>query len=261
MSLLLETRGLTVGIAGKTVCRALDLRIAAGQRWAVLGPNGSGKTTLLHTLTGLRAADHGEILIQNRPLAAWPSRELAQIVGTLLQSQDDPFSSTVIETVLIGRHPHLQRWQWESADDRRRAVAALAAVDLQGFDARTLTTLSGGERRRVSLAAVLCQEPLLFALDEPTNHLDLHHQVSVLNLFAQLARENSRALLMVLHDVTSAAHYCDHVLLVYGDGEVQAGPSGELLNEENLQRLYGHRLYRLSGPDGAAWLPAMTRQS
>lgn len=65
---------------------------------------------------------------------------------------------------------------------------------------------------------------------------------------------------MVLHDVTSAAHYCDHVLLVYGDGEVQAGPSGELLNEENLQRLYGHRLYRLHGPDGVVWLPAMTRQ-
>ncbi len=257
MSVLLETRGLSVSIAGKTVCRGLDLVIAAGQRWALLGPNGAGKTTLLHTLTGLRPAEGGAILIKGQPLATWKPKELARVLGTLLQNQDDPFPSTVLETVMIGRHPHLGRWQWEGEADYRQATAALAAVDLAGFETRLIGTLSGGERRRVALAAVLCQNPALFALDEPTNHLDLHHQTAVMALFAAQTRQAARALVMVLHDLTAAARYCDHVLLIYGNGATRAGAAAELLNEENLQGLYGHRLHRLRGPDGDAWVPAM----
>lgn len=257
MSALLETRGLAVSVAGKTVCRGLDLRIEPGERWAVLGPNGSGKTTLLHALTGLRPIDGGELLLQGRPLARWPARTRARSIGTLLQSQDDPFPSTVLDSVLIGRHPHLGRWQWEGDDDRRRAAAALAAVDLAGFEARLVATLSGGERRRAAIACVLCQDPALYALDEPTNHLDLHHQMRVLALFTRLARAEGRGVLMVLHDVSSAARYCDRALLVYGDGMTLAGACAEVLTEDNLQRLYGHRLHRLRGPDGELWVPAM----
>jgi len=257
LNVLLETRGLDVAIAGHTVCRNLNLRIAAGERWAVLGPNGSGKTTLLHTLAGLRAAEAGELWIKDRPLRDWPARALAREVGVLLQAQDDPFPSTVLDAVLIGRHPHLGRWQWESDDDRRRAAAALAAVDLQGCGTRLITTLSGGERRRAAIAAVLCQDPALFVLDEPTNHLDIHHQMRVLALFADLATQHDRGVLTVLHDVTSAERYCDHVILLYGGGAVEAGPVEGLLTEKKLARLYHHRLHRLDGPDGAVWVPAV----
>lgn len=259
MSFVLETRKLDVRIAGKRVCAGLDLHIAAGECWAVLGPNGSGKTTLLHTLTGLRAADGGTVLINGRPLKNWPARELARAVGTLFQTQDDPFPSTVLESVLIGRHPHLRRWEWESEDDRRRAAAALAEVDLAGFESRGVASLSGGERRRVMIAGVLCQDPALFALDEPTNHLDLHHQAKMLTLFDRLATRHAKSVLMVLHDVTGAARFCDHVLLVFGDGEVLAGRTMELLTEDTLTRLYGHPLHRVSGPDGELWVPAMRR--
>jgi len=257
MSTLLETRGLDVAIAGKPVCRKLTLRIETSERWAILGPNGSGKTTLLHTLAGLRSAEGGEIFVGDKSLSSWPARALARELGTLLQTHDDPFPGTVLDTVLIGRHPHLARWRWEGDDDRRRAAAALAAVDMAGFDSRLIATLSGGERRRVAIAAVLCQDPKLFVLDEPTNHLDLHHQVRVLTLFDRLARIDGRGVLMVLHDITSAARYCDHVVLLYGNGESEAGPAAELLTEKKLERLYGHRLHRLHGPDGDIWVPAM----
>ena len=256
MNGVMETRDLTVDIGGKSVCRGLNLRIAAGESWAVLGPNGSGKTTLLHTLTGLRPAVDGGIWIKERPLREWPTHALAREIGTLLQTQDDPFPSTVLETVLIGRHPHLQRWQWETDVDRQRAALSLAAVDLSGFESRLLSTLSGGERRRAAIATVLCQNPALFALDEPINHLDLHHQAKVLALFSRLAKSDARTLVMVLHDVTSAARYCDHALLLYGGGETAAGSITEMLTEENLERLYNHRLHRMQGPDGEVWVPA-----
>ena len=164
---LLTTKRLSVSIAGKWICRDLDMRIDEGQRWAVLGPNGSGKTTLLHTLAGLRMTQGGEIMLQDRSLNNWHPRDRARLIGTLLQHYDDPFPSTVLETALIGRHPYLERWQWEGHNDIQRARRALQMMDLQGFEARHIATLSGGERRRLAIATLLTQDPSLFLLDEP----------------------------------------------------------------------------------------------
>ena len=87
---------------------------------------------------------------------------MARIRGYLSQHQFDPFASTVMETVLVGRHPHLGRWDWESAADRRIAEAALTELDLDGFAEREVQTLSGGERQRLAVAQLLTQEPRLF---------------------------------------------------------------------------------------------------
>lgn len=258
MTELLSTKQLSVAIAGKWICRDLDLRIGAGQRWAVLGPNGSGKTTLLHTLAGLRPMQGGEIMLEGRSLSAWRPRERARLLGTLLQHYDDPFPSTVLETALIGRHPHLDRWRWESNDDQERARKALQMMDLTGFESRAVASLSGGERRRLSIATLLTQDPKLLLLDEPANHLDLYHQVHALQLLARLATQQERALVMVLHDVTSAVRYCDHALLLFGEGETLGGVTAEIVTEENLERLYGHPIRRLTGPDGEVWTPAFT---
>jgi len=255
---LLSTKHLAVAIVGKWICRDLDLHIIAGQRWAVLGPNGSGKTTLLHTLAGLRPAQGGDILLKDCKLGDLSPRERARFVGCLLQHNDDPFPNTVLETALIGRHPHLERWQWESNDDRQRVRDALRTVDLIGFEARFIATLSGGERRRLAIATLLTQDPRLLLLDEPTNHLDLYHQVQALQLLTRLVAEEERALVMALHDVTSAVRFCDHALLLFGTGETLCGAISEIITEENLTRLYGHPIRRLIGPDGEVWTPAFT---
>jgi iron complex transport system ATP-binding protein len=257
MTLLAATH-LSVAIAGKWICRDLNLRIAAGQRWAVLGLNGSGKTTLLHTLAGLRPAQNGDILLKDRKLGDWPPRERAQLIGCLLQQNDDPFPNTVLETALIGRHPHLERWQWESNDDQQRAHNALRTMDLNGFESRFIATLSGGERRRLAIATLLTQDPHLLLLDEPINHLDLYHQVQALQLLTHLAAKEERALIMTLHDITSAVRYCDHALLLFGAGEILSGAVSEVITEENLARLYGYPIRRLMGPDGEVWSPAFT---
>lgn len=252
---ILETRALSVSIGGKQVCRELNFALRPGERWAVLGLNGVGKTSLLHTLGGIRPGDGGEILLDGASLVTVPRRQLAQRIGMMLQDSDEAFPSSVMEAALIGRHPHLGAWEWEGARDEAIAHAALAAVGLAGFEARSTATLSGGERRRLALAALLVQDPQLLLLDEPVNHLDVHHQIAALDLLTKLARERSKTLVIVLHDVNLAARYSDKALLLLGDGETLQGATPELLTEANLHRLYRHPMRRVSASAGDFFFP------
>jgi iron complex transport system ATP-binding protein len=251
---LLSVHGLTVTIAGHRVCGGLELAVRPGECWAILGRNGAGKTTLLHTLAGLRAAAAGVIELDGRPLASLAARDVARLRGVLPQDDSDAFPATVLETVLVGRHPHLSRWQWEGADDIRIAREALVAADMGGTEGRDIRTLSGGERRRVALAALLAQQPRLFLLDEPSSHLDLSHQIGLLDRLVSKVRADGRALVMVVHDVNLALRYCDQALLLSG-GEAFAGPAPALLTTERLSALYGVPLRALAGPRGKVFAP------
>lgn len=242
MSAVLDCRGLAVTIAGQAVVHGLDLAVEPGQRLAILGRNGVGKTTLLHTLAGLRPPDAGALRLDGQGYAELGPRGAARRRGLLPQHQGDAFAASVLETVLVGRHPYLSRWDWESAADEGLAQAALAAVGLAGLGGRAIHTLSGGERQRVALATLLVQQPKLYLLDEPLAHLDLNHQVAVLELMSRRVRETGAALVMVLHDVNLAARYCDRALLLHGAGEYRLGEGGAVFEAGALSRLYGHPL-------------------
>jgi len=253
---MLEARDLSLTVAQRTLCARLNVRFEAGQNWVILGANGSGKTTLLHALAGLRAPDRGQVSLDGTDIRALPHRQRARRVGLLFQDFESAFPATVLETVLSGRYPHLERWQWESTEDYRLAEAVLAQVELAGFSDRPLATLSGGERRRVEIAALLAQEAPIQLLDEPTNHLDLHHQVRVLQQLAAHAQRPGCLNVFVLHDVNLALRFGTHAILLFDDGEHRHGPVAEILQRPNLERLY-HCSLREIRADGAHWyLPA-----
>ncbi len=228
---------LSVRAGTRELVRELTVAFSPGEVVAVLGRNGSGKTLTLHTLAGLREPAAGEVRLDGVPLAELRRRAVALRLGLLPQDLEDAFVATAMETVLIGRHPHLALWQWESAEDERLARAALAAVDMTDFGARRTDTLSGGEQRRVAVAALLAQQPSIYLLDEPTNHLDPHHQLVVLGLFHELAR-SGRTVITTLHDATLAARFADRVLLLHGDGRWTLGPVAEALTAASLSELY-----------------------
>jgi iron complex transport system ATP-binding protein len=250
MSPLLETRHLSVQIAAQNICNDLNICLQAGQCWAILGINGAGKTTLLHTLAGLRPPQSGEILVNQRPLAQYNRRKLAQFLGVLFQETQDPFPSTVLETTLIGRHPYTKTWQWETASDYQIAMNSLDQVGLRTLAQRQINTLSGGERQRLAVANLLTQSPRVFLLDEPTNHLDLHHQHHILNLFKRYTDDKQCTVVMILHDINLAATYCDHAMLLFADQEPLCGTCSDLLTENNLSALYHYPIQKIAGPGG-----------
>jgi iron complex transport system ATP-binding protein len=242
----LAARKVGVRAGARELVRGLNVEFAPGEAVAILGRNGSGKTLTLHTLAGLRPAAAGEVLLDGVPLAELSRRAVAQRLGLLPQDLEDAFVTSALETVLIGRHPHLALWQWESADDERLALGALEAVDLGGCARRRTDSLSGGEQRRVAVAALLAQEPRIFLLDEPTNHLDPHHQLAVLALFRRLA-DAGRTVVTTLHDPTLAARFADRALLLFGDGRWSLGPVSSTLTAASLSELYLAPMVELPG--------------
>ena len=227
----------SVRAGARELVRELSVQFTPGEVVAILGRNGSGKTLTLHTLAGLRRAAAGEVWLDGAPLLQFKRRSVALRLGLLPQDVEDAFVTTAMETVLIGRHPHLALWQWESVEDERVAREALAAVDMSGFAVRHTDTLSGGEQRRVAVAALLAQQPGIFLLDEPTNHLDPHHQLAVLGLFRGLA-DQGRTVVTTLHDPTLAARFADRALLLFGDGRWSLGPVSSALTAATLSELY-----------------------
>lgn len=237
----LNCQQLLIDIPGRPSGRPLDLRIEAGQVWGILGPNGAGKSTLLHTLAGLQSARSGRVFLGERALTDLPRRQVAQQLGLVFQERQDGFPATALETALIGRHPWLSPWQMETADDLALAERSLQRLDVDHLADRLVSTLSGGERQRVAIATTLTQSPHTWLVDEPTNHLDLHHQVAVMELLTEQAAGGC-AVLMCLHDLNLAARWCDHLLLLFPDGEACWGEAASMLVPEALEQLYDQKL-------------------
>jgi len=255
MQAKLVCQSIDVSIAGKDICNKLDLELAPGQFWGLLGPNGIGKTTLLKCLAGLSAPDNGAVLLENQTIDNLPRRAIARLLGMLQQHTVYLFDASVLETAMTGRHPHLGYWEREGPQDKQKALDAIQAVDLEGFEARSVTGLSGGEARRLAFASLIVQEPAILLLDEPTNHLDMKHQVRIMNHVEMQIKQEQRSAMIALHDVNLAARYCSHILMLFGDGDWLAGSVSELLSLENLERLYQCPVESVQTSGGRRFLP------
>ena len=238
---LLRCESLRVSVPGRTLVDDLELTLNRGEVLAVLGQNGTGKTLTLMTLAGLRPAGRGAVQLLGSDVFTAPRQQTARHLALLPQVMDDIFPATVMDTVLIGRHPHIGRFRWESAEDLARARQALQTVQLDEMSERDILTLSGGERRRLGIAQVLAQESDVYLLDEPTNHLDPQHQLDALRVFREAA-DNGAGVIVSLHDVNLAARYADRCLLLFGDGRWSLGKNGEVLNAETLSELFNTQM-------------------
>jgi iron complex transport system ATP-binding protein len=234
---VLATQGLCIGAGTRTLLQDFSFELRAGEFLAILGRNGCGKSLTLHSLAGLRAPLSGSVQLAGVQLKGLSRRDIARQLGLLPQDREESLPLSVLDSTLIGRHPHLRAWQQSGADDEARARAALSQFGLDDCVERQLGTLSGGEQRRAAMAMLLTQAPAVFLLDEPTNHLDPHQQLQVMEVFRG-QRATGAAVIATLHDPALADRYADRVLLMFGDGRWRLGPTAEVLNAAELSELY-----------------------
>jgi len=236
----IEAIGIEFGYdRGAPVLRGVDLAVAPGEVVGLIGPNGSGKSTLVNLLCATVMPGAGEVRILGDPASSLSASERARRVAVVPQAPRVAFPFTVMEIVLMGRSPHLARFQLEAAGDREIAGQAISSVKLDGFERRAFHQLSGGERQRVMIAKALAQAPKILLMDEPTAFLDIKHQVETYELVRSLARDRGMAALMVSHDVNLAAAYCDRVAALFGGKIVADGDPRQALTPELFAQVYG----------------------
>lgn len=234
---------LVVGYDAAPVLDGVTVEIAGGEFVGIVGPNGSGKTTLLRSVARVLRPRAGAVLIDGREVFMVPARELAREVGVVPQDTIPAFDFTALEIVLMGRSPHLGRFQVEGPKDLAIAEQAMRQTGTLEVANRPFTALSGGERQRVVVARALAQEPRVVLLDEPTSHLDINYQFEILNLIRRLNHERGITVLAVLHDLNLAAQYCDWLVML-GGGKIQAiGAPDEVLTAQNVKRVYGAEVW------------------
>lgn len=225
--------------ASRSVLEDISFHIRGGDFVGIIGPNGSGKSTLLKNMSRVLAPQGGAIYLAEEDLEKIPRGRLARKIAVVPQETAVNFAFTVEEVVLMGRTPHLGRFQWEGPEDRRIAREAMEATGILPLAQRPITTLSGGERQRAIIAQALAQQPRVLLLDEPTSHLDISHQVEIFELLRVLSQREQVTVIANLHDLNLAAQYCDYLILL-SEGRVFAlGSPAKVLTPENVEAVYG----------------------
>jgi len=216
----------------------LSIDIPTGKFTVIVGPNACGKSTLLRALARLLTPKSGSVLLDGEEIRRLPTRTVAQRLGILPQQPISPDGITVTDLVSRGRHPH-QRWfrQW-SKDDERAVEAALAATAISDLADRSVDELSGGQRQRVWIAMAIAQGTDIMLLDEPTTFLDLTHQIDVLDLLADLNKDNGRTVVCVLHDLNLACRYAHHLVAMKDGAIVARGTPAEVITQETVERVF-----------------------
>lgn len=255
-----EAKGISVRLGAITALDGVDFHAATDEMVGLIGPNGSGKTTLVRVLANLLRPDRGDVRYAGEDRAAIVANELARNIAYLAQGGDVHWPMRVEALVALGRLPHRKQFRKLSANDRSAIERALDAADVSALRDRTMNQLSGGERMRVLLARALAVEGKILLADEPVAALDPLHQLHVMDLLRRKVAGGG-GVVVVLHDLSLAARYCDRLVLL-SDGKVlAAGKPDAVLTDENIAAAFGVEVMR-GERDGVSfvlpWAPAST---
>lgn len=237
--MILDVMGVTCGYGSTPVLSDATLQVSRGELLGIVGPNGSGKSTLLKAMSRVLPPRQGRILLQEDDIYKMRPARAARHLAVVPQEAGLDFPFTVEDVVMMGRIPHLKRFQRESPQDREIVREAMRQTNIIELAERLVTELSGGEKQRVLIARALAQEPEVLFLDEPTSFLDLNYQIEIMELLNRLRYEQGLTAVMVVHDLNLASQYCDNLLVLKAGQIFTAGNPAQVLTEALIKEVYG----------------------
>ena len=245
---MLRVNQLTISRQGNTLLDNISCELSSNELIALVGHNGSGKSTLIKALAGEMSVNGGSISLDERHIADYSNKELAQQMAYLPQQLPDAAGFTVRELVMLGRYPH-QKWlQKPSQVDKDKVEQAMRTTQVEAFAERTTTTLSGGERARVWLAMCLAQDTRYLLLDEPLAALDMHYQLEVIQLIRRLVDEQGLSVIIIVHDINLAAQYADRVIALKNGRICHNGTIKSTMQPDILRSIFNVDMQLLSHP-------------
>lgn len=235
---MLDIESLSFNYGAARVLDNITFSAEKGECIGILGPNGSGKSTLLKTLSKILRPSSGTVVLCGKELERYSPKELAMHMAVVPQDTNIDFDFTCLEVVLMGRNPHMRRFEIEGRKDTDIARESMTLTNTWHLRERPFSELSGGERQRVIIARALAQEPSVLLLDEPVSHLDINHQIEILDLVERLKMERGLVVIIILHDLNLAARYCDRIILLYENKILATGGPDGVLTQEYIRKAF-----------------------
>ncbi len=244
----IKAQNISVAYDDRMIIEHLSLDVPQGAITTIIGANGCGKSTLLKALTRIHKVEKGAIYLDGQSIATLPTKQVAQKIALLPQVLEATEGISVYELVSYGRYPHQKYLGSLTAYDRSRIHWAMEVTNTIELANQDVDTLSGGQKQRVWIAMALAQDTDTIFLDEPTTYLDLNHQLEVLELLKRLNLENSKTIVMVLHDLNLSARFSDQ-LIAMKDGCIQyQGAVSDILTVSNLETIFNIKAHLVEDP-------------
>ncbi|MDO4634110.1 MAG: ABC transporter ATP-binding protein [Eubacteriales bacterium] len=236
---VLAAEHITAGYGGKPILTDVDITIPKNKISVILGANGCGKSTMLKTFSRLLQPEQGKILLDGKSVSAMPSKELAQTLGLLPQTQVIPEGIRVTDLVARGRFPYRKLMKGMTKEDFKAVEEAMEMMGVLELADRQVDELSGGQRQRVWIALAIAQKTDILLLDEPTTFLDIAYQVEILDMLTDLNRKYHTTIVMVLHDINLSARYADYLFAMKKGKLIAQGTPQEIITEHLIEDVYG----------------------
>lgn len=238
MKHFLEIENLSCGYGSGFRVHDVNLSLPEGSFTGIIGPNGSGKTTLFRGISGTLPLKDGRILLEGCDLSKLTWKEKAQKLAIVSQFSESADLS-VEEFVLMGRLPYRHRFRFfDREEDIEIAHHYMNLTDTYHLRDKSMAALSGGELQMANIACALTQRPRLLLLDEPTSHLDITHQVRFMDLIQQLNEEVKISVMMIIHDLSLAAEYCNYLLMMKDGTTFCKGTPEEVITYAHIESVY-----------------------
>lgn len=238
-NLLIKTENLNWKYSDINILKNINLEFYKHKFYGLIGPNGSGKTTLIKNLTRSLNTPYNSIFFKNKELNNYSTKELSQLISYVPQSTDIEFEFSVMDIVMMGRSPHLRRFQTENKNDINIVEEAMKITNITHLKSKNISQVSGGERQRVIIARALAQQTELIILDEPVSQLDIQHQVEILDILKLLVSKKNITVILSLHDLNIASEYCDELILMKNGEVFEVGDVESIITTNNIDKVYG----------------------
>ncbi|MBE6515027.1 MAG: ABC transporter ATP-binding protein [Thermoplasmata archaeon] len=234
---VLRISGLVKDFDGFRALNGIDLEFGKGLMVGLIGPNGCGKSTMMKCISRIHPQTEGTIEVDGKDISAMKASEVAKIVANVPAEAGQTFGISVMDMVMLGRYPFVDRIWWENPEDERITREALRTFGIDHLRRKQVALCSSGERQRALIAKAYVQEPKLMLVDEPTSHLDIKYKLQVMEYLQKMARSDM-TVVVAEHDISLMARYCD-VCVIMKRGEVVAvGDPRTIITEQLIKRVY-----------------------
>lgn len=234
--MVIEINNVNKTLSGTPILKDINLQIHKGTITSFIGPNGAGKSTLLGIMSRLARPDSGSVSIEGKNVHTYSTKEIAQTLSILKQSNHITLRLTVQDLVAFGRYPYSESKL--TAKDHEIIARSIAYMGLEDYANRYIDELSGGQRQRAYISMVLAQDTDYIFLDEPLNNLDMKHSVQIMQVLRDLVENHGKTVVIVLHDINFASAYSDYIIALK-DGQVtHSGKVAEIMQSPVLKSLY-----------------------